>query len=900
MSDAFDRLRTALADRYRLERELGAGGMATVYLAEDIRHGREVAIKVLHPDLGAALGAERFLAEIKTTARLQHPHILPLLDSGEAGGSLFYVMPFVAGETLRARLVRERQLPVDDALRIAREVGDALGAAHAIGIVHRDIKPENILLQSGHALVADFGIALAVHEAAGARMTQTGLSLGTPQYMSPEQAMGEKAIDARADLYALGAVTYEMLTGEPPFTGATLQAIVAKVVSATPEAPSLVRRAIPPHVEAAVLRALEKLPADRFSSAADFTAALEGGGAASSGTNVTPSRVATPPSVVHAAPARRWLVAWGVVAAAALAVGWWMGRRGEAAPSVAAVSASLLLPDSMRIQPQLATAEGTATLALSPDGTLLAFAGSHGTRSRLFLRPLTQFAVRGLEGTEGAQAPFFSASGESIYFFALEGVKRVALADGRVTLIHPPPAGSFEGEAWGGTAMSDGTIVLSQRLASELLVLSPSGDSIRTIACRATCAFPAAMPDGRHVLATSGDFLFLVDIETGEARPVTRRSAAAKDEGVRAMMARVDGDGHLIFARDGRLYAAPIDAASARLTGAAVVVVDSVRTESGRGAAQFAINGGGTLVYAPGDVMTRGILVRADRAGKLDTIPAPADEYTALDLTPDGRRVVARVGVPGDAKLVVIDVATGRVLPWIAGGSLGAPRWTADGRRVAFVRNDSGFIGDPEANASPLPLPGGTAILSVVTPLSDSAAFLSQLGDSVGVLVHGQTVGSRLPVPSSAILAATGDGRWVIAQHLRGEDNGAIVAYAMDGSGRRAVIAPGSFGMPAWVAGGSEVIAAEVLIARAPAAAGGTRQTFYAMRYDPTQASPFGAPQQLFTAAVADFPGRNFAVGGAGRRFVFKQHIATAPLREVRVLTAWHDRLRDEGGARAR
>src|SRR5204862_3363594 len=194
------------------------------YLAHDRKHDRDVAIKVLHPELAAALGGERFLSEIRTTARLQHPHILPLLDSGEAGGLLYYVMPFVAGETLRARLERERQLPVDDALRIAREVADALSAAHALGIIHRDIKPENILLQGGHALVADFGIALAVQSAGGARMTQTGLSLGTPQYMSPEQAMGEKAIDARADIYALGAVTYEMLVGEPPFTGPSVQA----------------------------------------------------------------------------------------------------------------------------------------------------------------------------------------------------------------------------------------------------------------------------------------------------------------------------------------------------------------------------------------------------------------------------------------------------------------------------------------------------------------------------------------------------------------------------------------------------------------------------------------------------------------------------------------------------
>src|SRR5215211_2525554 len=207
MSDVLPRLTNALESRYRIAREVGAGGMATVYLAHDIRHDRNVAIKVLHPDLAAALGAERFLAEIKTTAKLQHPHILPLLDSGEAGGLLYYVMPYVAGESLRARLERETQLAVDDALRIAREVASALDYAHRHGVVHRDIKPENILLdEDGQALVADFGIALAVQQAGGARLTQTGLSLGTPAYMSPEQVMAERQVTARADVYALGAV----------------------------------------------------------------------------------------------------------------------------------------------------------------------------------------------------------------------------------------------------------------------------------------------------------------------------------------------------------------------------------------------------------------------------------------------------------------------------------------------------------------------------------------------------------------------------------------------------------------------------------------------------------------------------------------------------------------------
>jgi serine/threonine-protein kinase len=244
--DILARLARSLADRYDVQRELGAGGMATVYRAVDLKHQRDVAIKVLHPDLGEALGGERFLTEIRTTARLQHPHILPLLDSGEADGLLYYVMPLVIGETLRARLERERQLPIDEAIAIVREVADALGYAHGLGVIHRDIKPENILLRDGHALVADFGIALAVQTAGGARMTQTGLSLGTPQYMSPEQAMGERTIDRRSDLYALAAVTYEMLVGEPPFTGPTAQAIVARILTEEPRTEELLLNRPPP------------------------------------------------------------------------------------------------------------------------------------------------------------------------------------------------------------------------------------------------------------------------------------------------------------------------------------------------------------------------------------------------------------------------------------------------------------------------------------------------------------------------------------------------------------------------------------------------------------------------------------------------------------------------------
>ena len=270
-----ERLTAALADRYRIERELGAGGMATVYLAEDLKHKRKVALKVLKPELAAVLGAERFVVEITTTASLSHPHILPLFDSGEADGFLFYVMPFIDGETLRAKLDRETQLSVDEAVRITREVADALHYAHTQGVIHRDIKPENILLQGGRPMVADFGIALAVSAAAGGRMTETGLSLGTPHYMSPEQATAEKEITGRSDIYSLASVLYEMLTGNPPHVGSSAQQIIMRIITEQPESVTTHRKAVPANVAAAVGKALEKLPADRFASAEQFAEALD-------------------------------------------------------------------------------------------------------------------------------------------------------------------------------------------------------------------------------------------------------------------------------------------------------------------------------------------------------------------------------------------------------------------------------------------------------------------------------------------------------------------------------------------------------------------------------------------------------------------------------------------------
>ena len=270
-------LTTALADRYSIERELGQGGMATVFLAHDLKHDRDVALKVLRPELAALLGRERFLAEIRLTAKLDHPHILTLLDSGESDGFLWYTLPFIRGESLRQKLQRERQLDIAESIGLARQIAAALGHAHDLGIVHRDVKPENILLHEGEAMLADFGIALAVREAGGRRLTETGLGIGTPQYMSPEQATAERAIDARSDIFSLGAVLYEMLSGEPPFTGSSAQAVIARLITERSTPLRALRDAVPVGIEAAVARALEKAPADRFPSAAAFSAALATG-----------------------------------------------------------------------------------------------------------------------------------------------------------------------------------------------------------------------------------------------------------------------------------------------------------------------------------------------------------------------------------------------------------------------------------------------------------------------------------------------------------------------------------------------------------------------------------------------------------------------------------------------
>ncbi|HET9275886.1 MAG TPA: protein kinase, partial [Gemmatimonadales bacterium] len=584
MAELLSRLQGALADRYRIEHEIGAGGMATVYVAHDLRHDRRVALKLMRPELAAVIGAERFLAEIKLTANLQHPHILPLFDSGEADGCLFYVMPLIEGESLRERLTREKQLPVADAVRIATEVASALDYAHRHGVVHRDIKPENILLHDGRALVADFGIALAASKASGNRMTETGMSLGTPHYMSPEQAMGEREITARSDVYALGAMLYEMLTGDPPFTGSTAQAVVARVLTEAPRPIVPQRHTIPPQVEAAVLTALEKLPADRFATAAEFAEALAG----RSYVPTVPSATAAPVRTSSAAARRRdpaTLALLGVALVATAAALWgWL----RPAPEPTVNRYSLFFPPEQALLP--VTGSGNR-LAISPDGKRLVYVGPAERAGRLWLREHDQLSSTPIPGTEGAGTPFFSPDGRHVGFLVNGTRLRTVSLDGGPVLTLSDSLNSTGGN-WG----SDGYIYFE--VDSGIARMPSAGGRTELIynalaRSEIGAEWPVLLPGASGIVfrtrrgnQAASDFqIVAMKLPVGEPKVL-----------MRGVFARYSPTGHLLVATsDGKLIAAPFDPDKLEVTGSPVGLLEGLGVEVNGFAVNLDLSQNGTL-----------------------------------------------------------------------------------------------------------------------------------------------------------------------------------------------------------------------------------------------------------------------------------------------------------------
>ena len=843
MADVAPRLVAALADRYRLEREVGAGGMATVYLAHDLKHERDVAIKVLHPDLGAAVGAERFLSEIKTTAKLQHPHILPLLDSGAADGLLYYVMPYVRGETLRARLERERQLPVDDALRIAREVASALEHAHKQGIIHRDIKPENILLQDGAAVVADFGIALAVQSAGGARLTQTGLSLGTPQYMSPEQATGERIVDARSDVYALGAVTYEMLAGEPPFTGPTVQAVVARLLSDTPRSISAQRKAVPVHVEAAVMRALEKLPADRFAQAAAFATALE---ASSPGTLlVLAPRAST-------TMRGRWFTGTFVVTVAvgiALS-GWWIGQRSSGARG-----------DDRRLVADLSMEGKRAKIGVevSPNGRLVGTVGldSNGV-SVIRLRDLSSDSAHIVPGSQGVSWFVFSPDNKSLIFLGEGGsFRRMAVEGGPSTAIAAPnPFNSslhWGADDWVYFTQSSGALSRVRAAGGAVQSLT-SLDSARR---EFSHWDPQLLPGGKTLLFFSYAFpadssrVEVVDLSTRRRQTLIRN----------ASFPRYVAGGYLTFIREGVVMAVRFDASALRVDGEPVSVLTNVASDQTLGVSGYAISKDGTLVYQrQSDVDVPQLVREIGRDGRDGELLTATGRWAEPRLSPDGR-YLALSQLGRSIQIWLLD-RTRQVFSQLtrgAGASF-SPNWTPDSRSLIHIAETPVF----DVVRTPV---DGSAVDTLLRSGADKVpTSVGPDGRSWAFVTKGQVfVRTGNDAPRSLALngnpraqpVISPDGKWIAYAELTTTRRSAdVYVQSMTGPARRQ-LSSGGGGQPRWTKGGRELVYRN-------------GDAVLASPFDPATGEP-GIPAELFRRPTAGQLYNNlttgFDVSPDGQRF---------------------------------
>ena len=665
MTQSSERLTAALSGRYRIERELGQGGMATVYLGRDLKHDRKVAIKVLHPELSAVIGGERFLAEIKVTANLQHPHILPLFDSGSADGLLFYVMPYVQGESLRTKMSREEQLGVEEAVRLASQVASALDYAHRQGVVHRDIKPENVLLHDGVALVADFGIALAATNAGATRMTATGLSLGTPAYMSPEQAMGDREVDARSDVYSLATTLYEMLVGDPPHSGSTAQAIVAKVLTEKPVPVTVHRDTVPTNVAAAIQKALQKLPADRFHSAADFAKALTTPGWRS-GESLSTVAMSSLGGV------RRGRNPWPLIAlGSALVAGaaGFMLRTPEPPPAH---------------RYEVLTQGEYGALALSPDGSTLIGIGpgpDPGGGNRLWVLRRGELDPARIDGLVGHQVAFSPDGKEIALFTSSKRVIRTNLAGTAQQEI----ADSAEFGGWWG---DDGYLYFTKvrfGLARRLVAGGPT-EVLTTLDGNANemHVAPQLLPGGKAVLFTTirtltnvnSHEIRVLDLATRQARTIARGYAA------------VHRGGQVVFVSSGGiLVRAPFDVERLELTGP-VVTISTGAAAPGPGIVQLSENG--TLLYQVGGGASTGLqqLLAVNRTGTATQLPLPSAAYNSVRVSPDGTRLAYEVsdGVNDGGDIFVLTLGDSVPVRLTFQGVNTYVTWSLDGNRVAFSR----------------------------------------------------------------------------------------------------------------------------------------------------------------------------------------------------------------------
>ena len=889
MPDLLDRLKTALADRYAIQEELGAGGMATVYLAEDLKHHRKVAVKVLRPELAAVIGGERFLKEIEVTANLQHPHILPLFDSGEADGFLYYVMPHVEGESLRDKLKHEKQLSIEESLEITKAVASALDYAHRHKVIHRDIKPENILLQDGQPVVSDFGIALAVTAAGGHRLTETGLSLGTPQYMSPEQATGDREIDARSDLYSLAVVLFEMLSGEPPHMGATAQAIIAKVITDRPRPIRELRDTTPLHVEQALEKGLAKLPADRYSSAREFSEVLSG---------VRASDLGRGQSIAQKMPRRARVAGWiGVAALTGIVLGIAVGRSLSPPTPTGSVPMThfvIEVPADAAVAPS-----DLSPIAISSDGRWLVYAGLGPEGSQLFLRDMEGgLGASPISGTEGAMGPFFSPNAEWVGFFAYGKLKKVARSGGAPVSL--ADATLARGADWG----PDDVILFTAAPGTGLWLVSANGGTPEMVTKldldvgERTHRFADITPDGRSAFFT---------IRTGHHSTfdVTTIALLALESGTHTIVLeggsqpRLSRSGHLVFARAGTLYAIPLDLEKLEVTGQPTPVIENVMTDPSTGAAHFDLSGNGTLVYvAGGPWVAQRQMQLMGPDGAVESLSSDSRPFRSPRFSPDGERLAVVVEAAND-DIWVYDLreGTSRRLTFESGSNI-VPLWTPDGARIVFSSNRAGRYNlywkpaDGSGSVEKLVNSDGIQFASSWHPDGKLLAF-TQSDPGTGGDIWIVSVGSDedpiavLQTPSNEYGAVFSiDGEWLAyVSDESGRDEIYVQRYP-GGEGKQQVSQDGGV-HPAWAPDG--------------------RRLFYRSGRDimsvsitTTPSFTAGNPSRLLSVpfddgTVASVPNYDVAPDGSG--FVILHTEDVRPPTQIHVILNWFESLQQQVGA---
>jgi eukaryotic-like serine/threonine-protein kinase len=874
MATTFDGLKAALADRYTLERELGAGGMATVFLAHDSRHSRKVAIKVMHADLADRVGPERFLKEIQTTANLQHPNILPLFDSGRVESTVFYVMPYVQGESLRKRLDRERQLPIADAVRIATEMAAGLDYAHRHGVIHRDIKPDNVLFHDGRALLADFGIALAIGDGEGSkRLTKEGLSLGTPQYMSPEQISGEHHLGPRCDVYALGAVLYEMLVGTPPFVGPTVKAILTQVVADDPIPPQAHRKTIPRHVDAVVMRALEKLPADRWQTAGEFATALTEGTAAG------------------ARPlAGRAVASWALMGLLLAGAGWVGLRNGGSAPRGAATVRFNVDLDS-GVSPTF-----TPIVRLSADGQQLFVSAMVNRREEVVHRRFDRMrmdvipgAGQGEQGTENSR-PFVSPDGRWVAY-AKQGKLRKVLVDGG------PPVDLAVSDWAGGDWGRNGKLVYGRSYNTGLWIVSEGGGDERMLTEADTTEkelghwWPQVLPDGDHVLFTA----YRTPLEEATIEVVSIASGKRKVLLKGGVFGYYVPTGHLLYAVGETIRAAPFDLKRLDVTGPGLPVVDSVAMNLTDGAAAFAVAENGTLAYMPmtsyGNEMQ---VVMVDRQGRESPALPHGDRYNHPRLSPDGSRIAVDIRSPnsaGDVWVFRVGGSGGVRLTAEGGRDFGA-EWTADGRELIYSSEHPFYdlyrrVAD--ASRPAVELQSGSYDRYLGSVSEDGRLLVFTLSTSGGTQLWTLKLQGR-PDPTQyfsngfnlAHPAFSPDGRWVAYDS---DESGHVEVYVQsfpDPNLKRWKVSSAEGSEPMWTKGGRELVYRK-------------GDTVMAVTTD-LKSGTSEAPTMLFAGPYLDNPGwtrpRSYDASRDGERFLMVRPTGGQPRPRITVVLNWFDELR--------